>query len=156
MQFNTEIRTGITCPIFYLIVIPALLMFFREILGCLLMKKPIEKVGIGDFIASNFFEVFEFGLGFATNTLSFVRVGGFILSHAGMMSVVMFLAEMAGKSGSILVIILGNIFVIGMEGLIVGIQSLRLEFYEVFSRFYDGDGRAFEPVNMKIKNINSK
>ncbi len=139
-----------------LIVIPALLMFFREILGCLLMKKPIEKVSIGDFIASNFFEVFEFGLGFATNTLSFVRVGGFILSHAGMMSVVMLLAETAGKSGSVIVIILGNIFVIGMEGLIVGIQSLRLEFYEVFSRFYDGDGRVFEPINVKIKHINSK
>lgn len=136
------------------IVIPALLMFFREILGALMMKKPIEKVGVGDFIASNFFEVFEFGLGFATNTLSFVRVGGFILSHAGMMSVVMLLAEMAGSSGSVAVIIIGNIFVIGMEGLIVGIQSLRLEFYEVFSRFYDGDGRAFEPVNVKIKNIN--
>lgn len=155
---NLLLGMNLLTPIYvvFLIVIPALLMFFREILGCLLMKKPIEKVGIGDFIASNFFEVFEFGLGFATNTLSFVRVGGFILSHAGMMSVVMLLAEMAGKSGSILVIILGNIFVIGMEGLIVGIQSLRLEFYEVFSRFYDGDGRAFEPVNMKIKNINSK
>lgn len=139
-----------------LIVIPALLMFFREILGNLMMKKPIEKVSLGDFIASNFFEVFEFGLGFATNTLSFVRVGGFILSHAGMMSVVMLLAEGAGKSGSILVMIIGNIFVIGMEGLIVGIQSLRLEFYEVFSRFYDGEGRAFEPVNMRIQNAERK
>ena len=36
----------------------------------------------------------------------------------------------------------------GMEGLIVGIQVLRLEFYEVFSRFYDGDGIAFEPVKV--------
>ena len=46
-------------------------------------------------------------------------------------------------------IVIGNIFVMGMEGLIVGIQALRLEFYEVFSRFYDGDGYPFEPVTIK-------
>ena len=39
----------------------------------------------------------------------------------------------------------GNLFVCGMEGLIVGIQVLRLEYYELFSRFYRGSGRAFEP-----------
>ena len=37
----------------------------------------------------------------------------------------------------------------GMEGLIVGIQVLRLEFYEIFSRFYDGSGLAFEPAVIK-------
>jgi len=31
------------------------------------------------------------------------------------------------------------------EGLIVGIQVLRLEYYEMFSRFYKGTGRKFEP-----------
>ena len=36
-----------------------------------------------------------------------------------------------------------------MEGLIVGIQVLRLEYYEMFSRFYKGDGREFEPYNTK-------
>ena len=43
------------------------------------------------------------------------------------------------------VVIGGNLFVCGMEGLIVGIQVLRLEYYELFSRFYRGSGRAFEP-----------
>ena len=105
--------------------------------------------GIGDFLASNFFEVFEFFLGYATNTLSFVRIGGFIFSHAGMMSVVMLLSESVSKGASPIVIILGNLFVMGMEGLIVGIQVLRLEFYEIFSRFYDGNGLAFEPAVIK-------
>lgn len=107
--------------------------------------------GIGDFIASNFFEVFEFILGYATNTLSFVRIGGFIFSHAGMMSVVMLLSESVSAGVSPVVIIIGNLFVMGMEGLIVGIQVLRLEFYEVFSRFYDGDGIAFEPVKVNYQ-----
>ena len=98
--------------------------------------------------------MFEFILGYATNTLSFVRIGGFIFSHAGMMSVVMMLSETVAKGASPIVIVIGNIFVIGMEGLIVGIQVLRLEFYEVFSRFYDGDGQPFEPVSINYnKNI---
>ena len=43
--------------------------------------------------------------------------------------------------------ILGNFIVIGFEGLIVGIQVLRLEYYELFSRFYKGNGRQFKPFN---------
>lgn len=138
-----------------LIVLPLLIMFFREPLGCLVSgKKFTMESGIGDFFASNFFEVFEFILGYATNTLSFVRIGGFIFSHAGMMSVVMLLSQSVAKGASPIVIVLGNIFVMGMEGLIVGIQVLRLEFYEVFSRFYDGDGQPFEPVKINYdKNI---
>ena len=77
--------------------------------------------------------------------MSFLRVGGFILSHAGMMLVVSILAESAG-GGAIVVQILGNLFVIGVEGFLVGIQVLRLEFYEIFSRFYKGDGKPFSPV----------
>ncbi|MDE9420046.1 hypothetical protein P1O00_08665 [Erysipelothrix rhusiopathiae] len=77
--------------------------------------------------------------------MSFLRVGGFVLSHAGMMSVVMTLNEMAGSAG-ILILIFGNIFVIGLEGLIVGIQTLRLEYYEMFSRYYDGGGKPFKSV----------
>ena len=130
-----------------LIVLPVVLMYFREPLGALLSGKKFHlEGGIGDFIASNFFEVFEFLLGYATNTLSFVRIGGFIFSHAGMMSVVMLLSKSVSAGASPIVIIIGNLFVMGMEGLIVGIQVLRLEFYEVFSRFYDGNGEAFEPV----------
>jgi len=135
-----------------LIVVPLLLMFFREPLGCRLVGKKFHmESGVGDFIASNFFEVFEFILGYATNTLSFVRIGGFIFSHAGMMSVVMLLSESVSAGVSPVVIVIGNIFVMGMEGLIVGIQVLRLEFYEVFSRFYDGDGVAFEPVKVNYQ-----
>ncbi len=82
--------------------------------------------------------------GYATNTLSFVRVGGFVFSHAGMMSVVMILSEMVSTGASPVVIIIGNLFVMGNGSvLIVGIQVLRLEFYEIFSRFYEGNGHPF-------------
>ena len=75
--------------------------------------------------------------------MSFLRVGGFILSHAGMMAVVFTLAHSFNAVGNPIVIIFGNILVMGMEGLIVGIQVLRLEFYEIFSRFFEGDGKPF-------------
>ena len=45
-------------------------------------------------------------------------------------------------------VIIGNIFVMAMEGLIVGIQVLRLEFYEMFSRFFEGDGKPFTPITV--------
>ena len=132
-----------------MLVLPLLLMFFREPLGHMRAHKHYEMPGIGDFIASNFFECFEFLLGYATNTLSFIRVGGFVFSHAGLMSVVMLLSEMiGGDHKSWLTIIIGNAFVMCLEGLIVGIQVLRLEFYEVFSRCYDGDGKPFTPISV--------
>ena len=81
-------------------------------------------------------------LSFVANTMSFLRVGGFVLSHAGMMAVVMTLKEMSGAYG-IVVMILGNVIVILLEGLIVGIQTLRLEYYEMFSRYYEGGGKKF-------------
>ena len=67
---------------------------------------------------------------------------------AGMMVVVFTLSGMVGGIGSPIVIVIGNIFVMGMEGLIVGIQVLRLEFYEIFSRFFNGEGSPFIPAEV--------
>lgn len=111
-----------------------------------------EHKSVGNFIIEGIIELFESCLTYITNTMSFLRIGGFILSHAGMMLVVSVLAESAGD-GAIIVQILGNLFVIGMEGFLVGIQVLRLEFYEIFSRFYKGDGKPFSPV---VANFNAE
>lgn len=105
-----------------------------------------ERKSVGNFIIEGFIELFESCLSYITNTVSFLRIGGFILSHAGMMLVVNTLAGTEMGVKYILVQILGNLFVIGMEGFLVGIQVLRLEFYEIFSRFYKGDGKPFSPI----------
>lgn len=104
------------------------------------------------FFVQSFFELFEIMLSFLSNTLSFVRIGAFAVSHAAMMGVVMMLAG-AESGGSInwLIVIGGNLFVCAMEGLIVGIQVLRLEYYEMFSRFYKGTGKEFKPF---LKHVN--
>ena len=54
------------------------------------------------------------------------------------------------KQGSLFVAIIGNILVIVLEGLIVSIQVLRLEYYELFSRFYRGDGKPYRPIREEI------
>ncbi len=132
-----------------LIVVPLLLVFLKEPISHKLAKKQLFPEGFGSFFMENFFELFEVILSYVSNTMSFLRVGGFVLSHAGMMLVVMTLAEMVGPSFSWLVIIFGNVFVMCMEGLIVGIQVLRLEFYEQFSRYFDGKGIPFESIESK-------
>ncbi len=130
--------------------IPLVVMFFKEPLTNLVEKKaqimPKEK---GMFVVQGFFELFEVLLSYFSNTLSFVRVGAFAVSHAAMMEVVLMLSGAEAGSPNWLVVILGNLFVCGMEGLIVGIQVLRLEYYELFSRFYRGTGRAFKPYGKK-------
>ncbi len=130
--------------LFVMFVLPLLVIFFKEPLAALAEKKakamPEEK---GMFFVQGFFELFEVLLSYFSNTLSFVRVGAFAVSHAAMMEVVLMLAGAESGSPNWLVILLGNLFVCGMEGLIVGIQVLRLEYYELFSRFYKGTGREF-------------
>ncbi len=130
--------------------VPLVLIILKEPLMAIVFKHtdkmPKEK---GMFIVQAFFEIFEVLLSYFSNTLSFVRIGGFVVSHASMMAVVLMLAgaEHGGSAGNILVIILGNIIVCGLEGLIVGIQVMRLEYYEMFSRFYKGGGREFKPYS---------
>ena len=61
---------------------------------------------VGNFIVENFFEMFEFLLSYVSNTMSFLRVGGFVLSHAGMMLVVMTLMEMCSAAAQPFVLVL--------------------------------------------------
>jgi len=128
------------------IVIPIILIFLKEPLERKLNHHKMFPDGVGGFLIEGFFELFEVVLSYVTNTLSFLRVGGFVLSHAGMMLVVATLMQMTSGAGSIFVMIAGNLFVMGLEGLIVGIQVLRLEFYEMFSRYFEGDGNMFNPL----------
>ena len=133
--------------IFSIMGVCALLLFIKEIPIGIIDKHPDWKPeSVLDFVLQNVFELIEYILSYFSNTVSFLRVGAFVIVHASMMMVVFTL----GADGSnIPVVIIGNIVVIALEGLLTGIQGLRLEFYEMFSRFYDGGGRAFEPVRLQ-------
>jgi len=78
-----------------------------------------------------------------------VRVGAFAVAHGGLSAVILILAEMVSPAHGIgywAVLALGNLFIIGFEGMIVGIQTLRLEYYEFFSKFFKGGGTRYVPL----------
>ncbi len=105
-----------------------------------------NKMPFAERILVTLIEGLESVLNYLANTLSFLRVAAFSLNHVALAIAVFTLADMVGYPGQGLVIILGNLFIIILEGAIVTIQVLRLEYYEGFSRFFSGDGRAFKPL----------
>ena len=134
-----------------LVVLPYLLIFFGEPLGLLITgEKDWQPESWGGYILEHAIESIEFLLEYVTNTVSFLRVGAFVLVHAGMMTVVFVLAQTAPAVAYWPVVVFGNVFVMVLEALLVAIQVLRLEYYEMFSRFYSGEGRPYEPVKLNI------
>ncbi|MCS7232900.1 MAG: hypothetical protein NZ900_02170 [Synergistetes bacterium] len=89
-----------------------------------------------------------------SNVISFVRLGAFALNHSLLFMSFFMMGEMLkdsflGSLGSIIMVVLGNILIIALEGLIVGIQALRLNLYEFFSKFFKGEGKEFKPLSPK-------
>ena len=83
------------------------------------------------------------------NTISFIRVGAFALAHAGLSLAVFSMANTASNpvvTGIILV--LGNVLILVLEGLVVSIQTTRLVLFEFFIRFLKGTGRMFQPLTV--------
>jgi len=90
------------------------------------------------------------------NTLSFARVGAFALAHAALeTTVVTIAADVPGTAATVLIVVLGNLFVIVLEGLVVSIQTSRLVMFEFFVRFFEGGGRRFEPAASPPRGLRS-
>jgi V/A-type H+-transporting ATPase subunit I len=131
-----------------LVAVPAL------VLGALLwLREPItarlegERPGPwSETLVTGFFELFEAVLGYASNSLSFVRLGAFAVAHEGLSAMVL---RYGGGSGGWLVVLGGTLLIVGFEGLVVGIQALRLEYFEFFGRFFRGDGTPFVPLSFQ-------
>jgi V/A-type H+-transporting ATPase subunit I len=88
----------------------------------------------------------ESGLQLLTNTLSFARVGAFALAHAALSAAIVTMADAAPGWAALLILILGNLVIILLEGLVVSIQTTRLVLFEFFNRFLKGTGRVFAPL----------
>jgi len=87
---------------------------------------------------------------YLSNTLSFLRVAAFSLNHVALSSAIFTLANLMQTTGHWITIVLGNVFILVLEGGIVMIQVMRLEYYEGFSRYFSGDGHAFAPVRLRM------
>jgi V/A-type H+-transporting ATPase subunit I len=97
----------------------------------------------------------ESGLQLVVNTVSFARVGAFALAHAGLSLAAAQVAAAAGGIGYWIVLFIGNVIIILLEGLIVSIQTTRLLLFEFFVRFLKGEGRMFTPLTPARTNSNT-
>lgn len=133
------------------VILPLIIFSLRGVLGPVFFQSA-KPHSIAEYIMETVMGMVEIALSLFANTLSFIRVGAFALSHAGLSIVTYTLASMADpaikSAGAIIIIVVGNIFIIGFEGLICGIQSMRLEYYEFFSKFFKGDGAVFSPFTL--------
>ncbi|CAI9400326.1 V-type ATPase 116kDa subunit family protein [Nocardioides sp. T2.26MG-1] len=107
--------------------------------------------GGGSGVTQAVVEVFDAVLRVGTNLISFARLAAFGLTHAALGLVVWDGTSALAGSGPVLVaaavvlFVLGNVLTFGLEALVAGIQALRLEYYELFSRLFEGEGRPFRP-----------
>lgn len=135
------------------IIAPLIIILFAHPLANWLEKKKNIFPEEGGFFIEAIFELIETMIAIASNTVSFIRVGAFALNHVGFFLAFHALSDIVGESagtpGSIAVMIFGNILIIVLEGLIVSIQGLRLQYYELFSRFFEAEGIEFKPFKIK-------
>lgn len=113
--------------------------------------RAVEGSGVGGclmFGVQSFMDLFESVISLLSNTLSFVRVGAFAVAHGGLSLAILSLAGEEPDLGFWITIIIGNLFIIGFEGLIVGIQTMRLHYYEILGKFFHGGGMRFEPLTL--------
>ena len=135
-----------------LAIISALMIMFSELLIRLVEgDRPLIEGPLWVYGFQAVMELVESVITFLSNTLSYIRIGAFATAHGVLSLVIFVLAGLAGPTSSPLywiVIVIGNVFIVGFEGLIVGIQAMRLSYYEFFSKFFTGGGMRFEPLTL--------
>jgi V/A-type H+-transporting ATPase subunit I len=133
----------------FLAIISIILLFLKPVFEKIFLKKKQRLISVFSETAP---ELMEVGMGYLTNTLSFLRIAAFALAHAGLLMAVFIIAHLlkniAGGYITLPEIILGNIFIILLEGLVVGIQSVRLHYYEIFSRFFITGKEKYKPIQV--------
>lgn len=138
----------------YAVGLPVLTLFLREPVSALISHRRISfEKGVFTYLMETVIEVIEIITGYLANTVSFIRVAAFSLAHVGLFIAVFSLVDMVkDKSGGLiyssLILIFGNAVIIALEGLVVTIQAIRLEYYEFFGKFFLGGGVAYKPIGL--------
>jgi len=132
---------------------PEKLALLLPLLTILIYKWQHIKAPLGERVLVVAIEGFESLMNYISNTLSFLRVAAFSLNHVALAVAVFTLADMMGSTGHWITVVLGNLFILILEGGIVVIQVLRLEYFEGFSRFFRGDGREFRPMRLSSRQL---
>jgi V/A-type H+-transporting ATPase subunit I len=140
--------------------LPLLALVFEERLG-LLVRGARGGKGRGDgaFAAGvkAFVSILEPVSFYLSNSLSFLRVGAFALSHVVLSFIVFTMGDMMRQRSGIgvlwqlIIVVCGNAIIIFLEGLIVSIQIVRLQYYEFLSKFLTETGSPFVPFRFQFR-----
>ena len=114
--------------------------------------RPVVENGFGALVIGGVVELIEVVSNYLSSTISFVRVGAFALAHAVLGFIIEMMSEKCGHIGGIAVLIVGNGIVVVLEGMIVAIQVIRLQYYEFFSKFFNETGTEFKPLRFHYGN----
>ena len=141
----------------------ALILFLGLPIAAWILKEPItytlsrrrghptESGGLFAAITESLVGAFEAVLAYFANTISFVRLAAYAMSHAALLMAAFVMAAeverfpVGGRLLGVLVIIFGNLVAIMLEGIVASVQALRLEYYEFFGKFFSGSGQPFQP-----------
>jgi V/A-type H+-transporting ATPase subunit I len=110
----------------------------------------------GGAVAQALVEVFDAVVRVGANLISFTRLAAFGLMHAALGSVVldgahgMWSSGVAGRTAAVLVFAVGHAGAFALEALVAGVQAMRLEYYELFSRLFSGEGEPFRPWRIPV------
>lgn len=136
-------------PLTTLLISLVILVLKQPITSLVTGHRPLFHESPGEYLTESIFEAIETILGTLSNSISFVRVGAFALNHAGLFLAFLVISEMMPNIFlKILILIVGNILILSLEGLVVLIQSLRLHYYEMFGKYFKGGGVAFKPIKL--------
>jgi V/A-type H+-transporting ATPase subunit I len=141
------------------LAVPLLALFFRELIVHLVTgHRPLLKDGLFAFIMEGIVEILESTIYYVSNSVSFLRVAAFALAHTVLSTIVFLLSDMVGGAPGglafrILIIVIGNAIIIVLEGLIVTIQVVRLQYYEFFSKFFNETGEEFSPFILRRREV---
>jgi V/A-type H+-transporting ATPase subunit I len=139
------------------LALPLLVIFFRAPLARLAAgRRPVLTEGLFSFIMEGIVEILESLTYYVSNSVSFLRVAAFAMAHAVLSVIVFELSGMVaaapgGVVFQVLIVLIGNAIIIVLEGLIVTIQVVRLQYYEFFSKFFTETGEAFTPFTLDPK-----
>jgi len=114
----------------------------------------LEAEGGAAGVAQALIEVVDAVVRVGANVISFARLAAFGLMH-GALTAIVWDGTVALWGGALVLLaaalfLVGNAFTFALEGLVAGVQALRLEYYELFSRIFAGEGRPFAPWSIPL------
>lgn len=137
-------------PVAVMIAMLVIMVFKEPLANRIKGHTPYIHGEKSEYFVESGFECVETFLSALSNGISFIRVGAFALNHAGLFLAFLVIAEMMPNIVlKFIILLIGNVLILSLEGLVVFIQGLRLQYYEMFSKYFAGDGMAYRPIKIE-------